>query len=123
MNEKLKMFLRYPNAEIKENDSEYKNIFHKIYHVAFVDGQNIHDFPTEDIFNDYYLDNCKLQLHSMEDMTEEDRNAYKGFKLHFTDSVGNCFLFETARSIDFCRENNYDIDGLIAKGWAERIER
>ncbi len=116
MNEKLKMFLRYPNAEIKSytdfGNGEFINIYYAI--------KSVSDFED-------YTQYCKLQLHSMEDMTAMDKEEliYSTFtedfiKIKYGINIHN---ITKPNKSDWLREHNYDIDGLIAKGWAERIER
>lgn len=109
MDEKLKIFLKYPNAEIVLYDLEIFFFEHIVSAIAF----EITDFSD-----------CKIRLKSLEDMTNEDNiklntvydTAWKVLKLETTK-----YFHAGIPIIDWLRENNYDIDGLIGKGWAERI--
>ncbi len=118
MNEKLKAFLKYPNAEIIYWQDDAANILYPNLINLILSN------PTD--FQNVIID-CKLQLHSIEDMKEnETQNMGEFLKAtrhsNFLEIISDS-LFHNKTKIDYLREHNYDIDGLTAKGWAERIER
>jgi len=68
---------KYPNAKIldytgsKDNPNDYRNIYDYIYKQGQLDGMNLEEI-TEDIFNDYYICNCKLILRDLTQLTDEE---------------------------------------------------
>ena len=127
--------LKYPNAKIldytgsKDNPNDYRNIYDYIYKQGQLDGMNLEEI-TEDIFNDYYICNCKLILRDISELTDEEKKHILNnfiFDL-FKDAIGesnwNSFdeLFAICENkmglIDYLRSINIDIDGFLKSGKA-----
>ena len=127
--------LKYPNAKIldytgsKDNPNDYRNIYDYIYKQGQLDGMNLEEI-TEDIFNDYYICNCKLILRDISELTDEEKKHILNnfiFDL-FKDAIGesnwNSFdeLFAICENkmglIDYLRSINIDIDDYLLSGKA-----
>ena len=134
--------LKYPNAKIldytgsKDNPNDYRNIYDYIYKQGQLDGMNLEEI-TEDIFNDYYICNCKLILRDISELTDEEMekisNDYLFVKCYsvklFNElfgiiSVGKLINYIANKEnlllplFDYLRSINIDIDGFIKSGKA-----
>ena len=128
---------KYPNAKIldytgsKDNPNDYKNIYDYVHTLGSFDSRNLED-TTEDIFNDYYVCNCKLILRELGELTDEERKHILNnfiFELYigtvgiseivwnnFDDILACCE--NRKESIDYLRSINIDIDGFLQSGKA-----
>ena len=121
MNKKLKMFMKYSKAQVIVNVHESPD---KIMENVIV---MLNYYWEAGIGFHIPMGTCKLRLYSLEDMTEEDRDEIDNLTIYdkaFLE-IGTIVNFRhySMSVMDWLREHNYDIDNLIEKGWAERIER
>ncbi len=118
---------KYPKATIldytgsKDNPNDYKNIYDYIYKQGLLDGMNLEE-TAEDIFNDYYICNCKLILRDITQLTGEEKKyindnfVYELFKDAAGENNWNSFneLFAVCENklglINYLREKNIMIE-------------
>lgn len=104
MHQFLKWVFKYPNATITRNG--YNTTL-----LALLINEHI---PG-------YFDTCKLQLYSKDDMTGKEQHTYQELCREVENSDGRSHYYDTKESIDYCRENNFNVDNLFELGIAQMI--
>ena len=106
----LEMAMKYPNAPIN-CDGEILNIYQLINKFSLVIEAGLNPM------------NCKLQLRSMDSMTDEEFIQCKRLNMDAYDKIkqSDKLFFLEKESIDWCRANNFDIDSCVERGIAEYV--